>query len=199
MRPLLESFPRPLWAITASAGSSPGDSPAPRSTASGLIATWVQPVSLDEARPIAMLALAPIHFTTELLRSSGRGYLHLLRRDQIDIAWQLASASGRDRDKLARLPIATDDSGSPYLTDFLAQGRLQVLRVVDAGDRYLFWCNVAAIRWDPHAASPHAEAPLVDHEFFARLPSDQRELLKTRRREDHARLLPLHDQWWRTE
>src|SRR5829696_10406770 len=87
----LRLIDRELWIITAAHGDRRG----------GLLATWVSAASIDPERPILLAGIGPNHFTAELVQSNNAFAAHLLRLDQIELAWNFASGSGRDRDKLA--------------------------------------------------------------------------------------------------
>ena len=153
---VLDVCPRPLWVITSAAARR----------RSGLLATWVQPASLDEDCPLALCALAPHHLTTALLMECGHCYLHLLRRDQLDLAVRFGSRSGRDVDKFVSLDLSFDSHGVPRLEDCLARVAGQKLRHVDAGDRILMWLEL-------HGPELFGEEmPLSDHELFSRIPGN---------------------------
>ena len=176
---MLDLCPRPLWVITSARGVR----------RSGLLATWVQPASLDDPDPMALCALAPHHWTTELIRQSGRCYLHLLRRDQVETALRFGRASGRDVDKFASLTVSLDAHGVPRLDDCLARAAGLLARQVDAGDRILMWVRLRDMECGAD------DMPLSDHEFFARLPTDVRIQLSAARQQDAERLRPLRAAW----
>src|SRR6478609_10965789 len=91
----LRLIDRELWIITAASGGRRG----------GLLATWVSAASIDPERPILLAGIGPNHFTAELVQSSRAFAAHLLRPDQIELAWNFANGSGRDRDKFAGLEV----------------------------------------------------------------------------------------------
>src|SRR5437762_2455982 len=80
---------REVWILTA----------AHEGRRSGLAATWVSPASLDPAKPMLLAALSLNHFTAELVRGSRTFAAHLLRPNQVEVAWNFARDSGRERDK----------------------------------------------------------------------------------------------------
>ena len=171
---------RELWIVTSADG--------PRR--SGLAATWVSIASLDPEKPVLLAGLAPNHFTTELAQKSKRFAAHLLRPDQVDLAWNFAKDSGRARDKLSGLPLTTAKTGAPILADCLAWFDCQVFNSYDTGDRTFFWADVVASeRADANAA------PLREQEFFRSLTAEQKQILAAARAADTAALKPAHDEW----
>ena len=101
---------REIWIVTAAAGDKRG----------GLVATWVSQASIDENTPTVVIGIAANHYTCELIELSSAFALHLLRPDQAEVAWNFASGSGRDRDKLALLAAHTEGTESPVLDECLA-------------------------------------------------------------------------------
>jgi flavin reductase (DIM6/NTAB) family NADH-FMN oxidoreductase RutF len=173
---------RELWIVTAKHGDR----------CSGLAATWVSAASIDRQRAVLLAGLSPNHFTTELVRSSGCFAAHLLRPDQTELAWRLASSSGRDGDKLAGLAVQPGH-GSPVLSDCLAWFDCHVFSRYDAGDRLYFWADVVAAGRDETSAAQ----PLCEREFFVQLTPAQRDQLAADREADAAKGRPLHAAWRR--
>ena len=170
---------RELWVVTAADGGRRG----------GLTATWVSQASIDEQTPAVLIGIAPNHFTAELIDAAGHFGLHLLQRDQVDVAWNFAHGSGRDRDKLAGydlLPGAT-----PVLRACLAWLRCRVFKRLDAGDRLYYWADVA------DGNMPGEGSPLCEHEFFAALSVEQQRYLREARLADLAVQRPLLAEWRR--
>jgi flavin reductase (DIM6/NTAB) family NADH-FMN oxidoreductase RutF len=155
-----------------------------------LAATWISVASLDPEKPVLLAGLAPNHFTTELVQNSQRFAAHLLRPDQVDLAWSFAKDSGRSRDKLAGLNLTTAVTGAPILADCLAWFDCQVFNRYDTGDRTFFWADVVA----SEGADANA-APLREQEFFRGLTAHQKQILAAARAADTAALKPAHDQW----
>ena len=125
---------REVWIVTAAAGERRG----------GLAASWVFQTSLDPQRPTCAIGVAANHFTAELIAESGAFALHLLGRDRLDLVWRFALGSGRDRDKLAGLEVATGATGALLLGGCIAQLECRVLTQFDTGDRLYFWADVVA-------------------------------------------------------
>ncbi len=95
---------REVWVVTAAADSRHG----------GLVATWAMQASIDVGDPLVMIGLAPNHFTAELVRASGVFGLHLLRPNQLDLAWRFALSSGRTTDKFAGIESRVQATGASH-------------------------------------------------------------------------------------
>jgi len=185
---------RELWIVTAAHGNRRG----------GLLATWVSAASIDPERPVLLAGIGPNHFTAELVQASHAFAAHLLQPDQIELAWNFANGSGRDRDKFSGLAARTLNTGSPVLTDCLAWFDCHVIRHYNAGDRLFFWADVVAADRSPgypSGKSPPPETalkPLREHDFFGGLTPTQRQKLLADRNSDIDLNRPLHERW-RTE
>jgi flavin reductase (DIM6/NTAB) family NADH-FMN oxidoreductase RutF len=180
---------REIWIITAADGPRRG----------GLVATWVSPASIDVHSPVLLAAIAPNHFTAELVQASRAFAAHLLREDQIELAWNFCRDSGRARDKLAHLTTETRATGSPVITDCLAWFDCRVLARYAAGDRMFFWADVVeAGERDTHdRRSVLAAEPLREKAFFQALTDEQRQALMGARQADAAALRDSHEEWRR--
>lgn len=129
---LFAGLDRQAWVVTAADGSRRG----------GLLATWVEPASIDPAEPMLLAALAVNHFTAELVQQSGWFAAHLLRPDQTDLALRFALGSGRTTDKLAHLAVRQEPARAPILSDCAAWAECQVIDQHSTGDRRFFWGGV---------------------------------------------------------
>jgi flavin reductase (DIM6/NTAB) family NADH-FMN oxidoreductase RutF len=176
---VLRLVDREVWIVTAADGLRRG----------GLTATWVQSASIDRQRPVLLAAIAPNHFTAELIQSSGSFAAHLLRVDQVDVAWNFTNGSSRDRDKLAGLEFTTGESHSPILADCRAWCDCRVFARFDAGDRWFYWADVIA------TGQPSSGPPLREQEFIRALSDDQRAALLAGREADVMIQRPMHDDW----
>jgi flavin reductase (DIM6/NTAB) family NADH-FMN oxidoreductase RutF len=176
---VLRIVDREVWIVTATDGKCRG----------GLLATWVSSASIDPDRPALLAGIAPNHFTAELVQASGAFAAHLLRPDQVELAWRFASGSGRDRDKLAGFELKGSATGSPILANCLAWCDCRVFARYDAGDRLFFWADVIA------AEQLGAGAALRERALFAGLTTEQRQTLLADRDTDSALQRPLHEAW----
>jgi flavin reductase (DIM6/NTAB) family NADH-FMN oxidoreductase RutF len=172
---------RELWIITAADGSRRG----------GLLATWVSAASIDPQRPILLAGIGPNHFTAELVQASRAFAAHLLRPDQIELAWNFAHGSGRERDKLADPEVDIHGTNSPILTDCLAWFDCRVFADYNAGDRLFFWADVCKAR----ASLEQPALCLREHQFIQSLTVDQRQQLLADRNADILKNRPLQDSW----
>ncbi len=182
---------REIWIVTAADGTRRG----------GLLATWVSPASLDVERPMLLAALGLNHFTTELILASNALAAHLLRPDQIDLSWNLAHGSGRQRDKLAGVNIEKRTTAAPVLTDCLAWFDCRVGARYNAGDRIFFWADVVEGSVLPGADGTRQVPPtcLRERALMSGLTADQRQLLTADRDADAMLSRPLLDQWKRSQ
>lgn len=170
---------RPVWIVTAAASGDRG----------GLVATWVQQASIDPAAPLVVAALAPNHFTAELVSSSGGFALHLVGQRQIDLLWRFSIGSGRNKDKLAGLATTCSTMGSPILGDCLAWLDCRVVSRYDGGDRWYFWADVIS------GGSNSNEPPLTERAMFAAASAKQKAALLANLRADQACHASLRTEW----
>jgi flavin reductase (DIM6/NTAB) family NADH-FMN oxidoreductase RutF len=170
---------REIWIVTAADDKRRG----------GLTATWVQWASIDRQRPLLLAAIAPNHCTAELIDASGSFAAHLLRSDQIGVAWNFGDGSSRDRDKLAGLAWQAGATGSPVLTDCLAWCDCRVFARYDAGDRWFLWADIVA------AGQPSRGRSLREQEFINGCSPEQRAALLASRDADVMIQRPQHDAW----
>jgi flavin reductase (DIM6/NTAB) family NADH-FMN oxidoreductase RutF len=172
---------REVWIVTAAASGRRG----------GLAATWVSPASIDQERPVLLAGIATNHFTAELIDASGSFAAHLLRTDQVELAWNFAGSSGRSRDKFGGLATAGSDTGPPILADCLAWLECRVLHRYDTGDRLFYWADVIL-------SAQHGPGPALREEAFIRgLSDEQRRQLAANRDADIGAQRPWHESWRR--
>jgi len=184
----LRLIDREVWIITAADDGRAG----------GLVATWVSAASIDRERPALLAGFGPNHFTTELVQASRAFGAHLLRREQIELAWNFARDSGRDRDKLHGLKVKRRHTGSPILVECLAWFDCRVFARYDAGDRLFFWADiVGGSHREPIGSKDSTEenGPLREHDFFRGLSDEQRQILVRARDADAAYYRPLNEKW----
>jgi flavin reductase (DIM6/NTAB) family NADH-FMN oxidoreductase RutF len=160
---------REAWIITAADGARRG----------GLLATWVSAASIDPERPTLLAGVGPNHFTAELVQASRAFAAHLLRPDQVELAWNFANGSGRDRDKLTSLEIETHETGSPILIDCLAWFDCRVFAHYNTGDRLFFWADVCSAGHPLRGSAPREQPTIClrEHQFIQSLTPNQRQTL----------------------
>jgi len=172
---------REIWIVTAAAGPRRG----------GLVATWVTRASLDPQAPLVMVGLAPNHYTTELVLAAGAFGLHLVSRDQLELVWQFALGSGRDRDKLAGIAVTAGETGAPILSACVAWLDCRVVTTYDSGDRIFFWADVVrGQRVGPGRA-------LTESELIAASSPEQLAAVRQDLAADIDRQRPLRLRWRR--
>jgi len=172
---------REVWIVTSRSAEQRG----------GLVATWVSRASLDPGRPVVLIGIAPNHYTSELIDNSNVFALHLITREQIDIAWNFAIGSGRMRDKLANIDAAAGQSGSPILSQCLAWMDCKVFARLPSGDRIYYWADVVDAK--NHADDP----PLREWGLIDAATEEQKEMLRRDRNNDIELQRPLQDKWRR--
>jgi flavin reductase (DIM6/NTAB) family NADH-FMN oxidoreductase RutF len=170
---------REIWIVTAAAGPRRG----------GLVATWVSRASLDPQAPLVVVGLAPNHYTAELALAAGGFALHLVAREQLELVWQFALGSGRDRDKLAGVPVTTGQTGAPILSKCLAWLECRVVTTYDSGDRIFFWADVVG------GQRVGAGTPLTETDLIAAASPEQLAALRQDMAADIERQPPLRLKW----
>lgn len=158
----LQLINREIWVITARTADG-------RRGGMTAAAVWVD--TLDSDRPRLTVGITPGHFTAELLAAGETFAAHLLRPDQGPVAWNFASGSGRDRDKLAGLATNTSARGTPILADCLAWLECRRTASYTAVDRVFYVGEIIA------GQQVAAGEPLRENAFLASLTDSQRRQL----------------------
>jgi flavin reductase (DIM6/NTAB) family NADH-FMN oxidoreductase RutF len=170
---------RECWLVTAAHGAH----------RSGLLATQVASVSIDPQSPVFLVGLARNHFTHDLALDSRAIGLHLLGRENIDLAWRFSLQSGRGVDKFAGLTAAPAPSGVPLLSGVLARMDCRVIETHTAGERTYFWC-------EPFNCEVFSgEPPLTDAELIASATADQRKVLAANMEQERDTQRPWLKEW----
>ncbi len=177
---------REIWIVTAATAER----------RSGLTATWVSQASIDAARPLALIGLAPNHYTAEIVDASGAFALHLLTSEHTDTAWEFANGSGRDRDKFAGLGTRVGATGSPLIEPCLAWLECKVFARLATADRNYYWADVVAGDVLSPDTSAH-DRPLTEQHFIQQVPENQRSQLLASRERDLSVQRPLMEAWRR--
>ena len=172
---------REIWIVTAADGPRCG----------GLVATWVSQASIDRDKPVVLIGIAPNHFTAELIDASQSFALHLISRDAIELAWNFALGSGRDRDKLAGIASARGVTGSPLLRDALAFLECRVFARLASGDRVYYWADIV------DSGQPRTGTPLTEQQLIAAATDEQKQQLLASRDADVQWQRPLQAEWRR--
>lgn len=129
---ILSHAQREIWLLTAACGDRRG----------GLVATFVNPVSIVREMPRLLVNLSVRHNTTDLARRSSAFALHLLTEREIEWVWHFGLSSGRGRDKLRDFAVRTGSTGSPVLTAAAASLDCRIEASMETGDRTAFLAAV---------------------------------------------------------
>lgn len=146
---LLRNLTSPVVAITTSAGG----------VRNGLIVNSAQRASLVPTVPRLSIYISKINYTHDLVYKSGVFALHLLRRDQWEVVWQLGLQSGRDIDKLAKLRLLAGETGCPIIDDCIAAFECRVVNAMDTGASTFFLGEVVNV-------IEGRDGPLMTSEYF---------------------------------
>ena len=171
-----------LWAITSKDEHSQG----------GLIATFVTNASIATQCPRFLIGIAKHHHTWSLINNSGSCALHLLSKEQTDLAWKLGSSSGKQIDKLADCQSTTWTTGSPIFTQAVAAFDCQVESQFDIGDRTLFLLDVV------QGQQLKQENPLTFSDLWQNANQEQQNLMN-RQLAEHQQIDQLAIQQWREQ
>jgi flavin reductase (DIM6/NTAB) family NADH-FMN oxidoreductase RutF len=176
---LLKNVDPIVWLVTSQNGERRG----------GLVATWVNESSLDATAPRIMLGLAPHHFTTELIRESGRLVLHQIATEEMDHYWPLCLEKGRDVEKLAGMNFTSDAWGQPRLEPCIGYLSCQVFSQLNTGDRVYFWCDIQ------NGEKFSDAAPIRQGQLFALAGAERLQKLRNDRERDSSELRPAFQKW----
>ncbi len=152
-RKLLKYKNYDVHAITTVAGAG---TPEVRYNAN--IATWVMQTAMGGT--CLAVALYKIDYTITLVQESGILNVNLLAEDQTGLIARLGRQSGRDKDKLNRLPHALDDRGCPFLPEAIGYVQCRVTGQADSGDHMLFVCEVI------RQVVLHPDKPVMTNNFL---------------------------------
>ncbi len=142
---ILSHVQREIWVLTAACGGQRG----------GLVATFVNPVSIVREMPRLLVNLSVRHNTTDLARRSSAFALHLITERELDWIWHFGLSSGRNRDKLRGFAIRVGSTGSPILTAAAASLECRIETSMETGDRTAFLAAVVG------ATTSHSLEPLT--------------------------------------
>ena len=134
-RDVLFSLWSPLTAVTVAAGDRKN----------AFIASSVTCASFAPPNPMRLtVQMMKINYSYELAKESRAFAVHLIAADDMDLVRWLATATGRDRDKIATVPHTVGVTGSPLLDSAVAYMECRIVNSMDAGDREVFLAEVVA-------------------------------------------------------
>jgi flavin reductase (DIM6/NTAB) family NADH-FMN oxidoreductase RutF len=104
------------------------------------IASWVMQTAM-KAKYFAVALYHP-DYTLELVRKSGILNINLLAIEQYRLVNTLGRKSGRDFNKLDKVPHGFDQRGCPYLKDAIGYIKCEVENSISGGDHEIVVCRV---------------------------------------------------------
>lgn len=166
---VLKALDPEVWLLTSAADHERG----------GLICTSVMNASIVPDMPRIVVGLARQHRTWQLVDTSGRFVLHLLRADQIELVRRFGMQSQRDIDKFAGLDVGRSPEGCPLLPEAAGWLECRVETGLDAGDRTHFLAEVVG------GAPPAGEVSILRMQgLLSSAPDDMKAELKRQLEQD---------------
>jgi flavin reductase (DIM6/NTAB) family NADH-FMN oxidoreductase RutF len=167
---LLRNLTSPVVAITATRGAK----------SNGMISDSAVRASIVPTLPRLSVFIHKFNFTHDMIFESGAFVLHLLRRDQFELVHQLGFQSGRNQDKLARVPHHVGKLGAPVLDQCYAHFECRVVNVMDTGSSTCFLGDVVEVGFGSAPASEAQGEVMTAAYFRGNMPPEWR-----RRYEEH--------------
>lgn len=128
---VLQRVPYPIYVMTSFRTNST------ERRYNGSVVTWV--MQAEAADPVKVVAaVAKSDYTFEFVEASQVFALHLLGKDQVDMAKHFGFQSGRKVDKFAGLTHTTGATGAPILDQALGYVDCRVVQSMDTGPHVLF-------------------------------------------------------------
>ncbi len=155
---VLQRVPYPVYVLT-SHRTQAGDGGA-AGRYNGSVVTWATQVEMTDPARVAV-AVAKSDYTYEFVSSSRVFALHLLGKEQVDLARHFGFQSGRKVDKFAAVPFEAGVTGAPVLRDALGYVECRVVQELDTGPHVLFVGEVAG------GAMLREGEPLMQQDLFA--------------------------------
>lgn len=131
---LLRNLTSPVVAITSARGNEKN----------GMIIDSAIRASIVPAIPRIAIFIHKFNYSHDLIFTSGRFCLHLLRADQFELIHHLGFQSRRTADKLATVPHHQGRLGVPVLDECYAHFECRVVNAMDTGSSTCFLGNVEA-------------------------------------------------------
>ena len=172
---LLRLLTLPVVAVTCSLGGR----------ANGMIANGAQRASLVPTMPRISLYINKTNLSHDIVYSTGALGLHLLRRDQWELIYNLGFRSGRDVQKLDGLEVRRGTTGVPLLADCLAGFDCRVVNAMDAGGATFFLADVVEV-----LAGRPGDVMTSDY-FRENLPAPRKRMYETLLVEAQERLMRI--------
>jgi len=155
----------------------------------GMILDSAIRASIVPTIPRVAMFIHKFNTSHDMVFSSGRLALHLLRRDQFELIHRLGFFHGKDTDKLARIPHHKGESGVPVLDECYAHFECRIVNAMDTGSSTCFLCDAEVVGFGAKKAlQPDAEVMTAAF-FRANLPVEWRD--------DYLRLLGVAQEFAR--
>jgi flavin reductase (DIM6/NTAB) family NADH-FMN oxidoreductase RutF len=150
---LLRTLTSPVVAVTCRLGAK----------SNGLISDGAVRASIVPDVPRLGVFIHKFNYTHDMIESAGAFGLHVLHTGQVDIVHTLGFFSGRDMDKLAKLPHRMGKAtGTPLLDDCFCWFECRVANVMDTGASTFFMGDVVEAGAGP-GKTPMEPVYLRDH------------------------------------
>lgn len=111
----------------------------------GMISDAAVRASIVPSVPRLSVYIHKFNYSHDMIFETGRFALHLLHTGQLDLVHRLGFFSGRDQDKLAKIPHHAGKLGLPVLDECFAHFECSVANVMDTGSSTLFLGDVVAV------------------------------------------------------
>lgn len=133
---ILRNLTSPMVALTCRRGDR----------LNGLVVNSVVRASLVPGRQRVANYVFKRHLSHGMIAATGRYVLHILSRQQWDEIWELGFHSGRERDKLEKVPHRlSSETGLPILRRAYAWMECEVVNAMDAGSSTFFMGEIRRI------------------------------------------------------
>jgi flavin reductase (DIM6/NTAB) family NADH-FMN oxidoreductase RutF len=162
--PILDDSQLPVYVLTA----------VHKNDRAGMIITWLMSASIVPDSPRVVVALSPLHRTTELILASGRFVINTLASDQAGLIETFGLRSSRDIDKFRDTPHYDGDGGIPILEKTRAHAYATVIGNMNSGDREIVVAELS------EAVTTESRRPLLFGDALRQLPDAVKIHLKER-------------------
>jgi len=138
----------------------------------GMISDSAVRASIVPTIPRVSVYIHKFNYSHDMIFETGRFVMHLLGADQFELIHQLGFASGRTRDKLARIPHHVGRLGAPVLDECYAHLECEVINVMDTGSSTCFLGQVSEVGYG--RANRPKSALMTAAYFRANMPAEWR-------------------------
>jgi flavin reductase (DIM6/NTAB) family NADH-FMN oxidoreductase RutF len=163
-QPILDDGKLPVYVLTA----------AHEGNCAGMIITWLMSASIVPDSPRVIVALSPLHRTTELILASRRFVINTLASDQAELIKTFGLRSSRDIDKFSDTLHYDGENGIPVLENTRSHAYATVIGQMNSGDREILVAELS------EAVTDEAKQPLIFSQALEQLPDAVKVHLKER-------------------